>query len=108
MLSSASSASPADPGASQPLLLRRSQQSLHVRLRRRRVHRRPERLWQIRKDPYAELPEIDDIDHAVVVVIEVRQEAGLTGVQAVARREQSEVGDVHATVAVGVAIVAEE
>src|SRR5438552_793195 len=66
------------------------------------------RLRQYRKHPNRELPEVGDVNRSVVVVIEVGQKAGLAGVQTVARRKQSEVGDVHPAVAVGVAKVAEQ
>src|SRR5438876_8687160 len=58
---------------------------------------------QHRKHAEAELAEIDDVDRAVVVVIEGGDESGLAGIQAIARREQAEVGDVHSAVAVNVA-----
>src|SRR5438876_8311994 len=66
------------------------------------------RLRQYRKHPNRELPEIEDVDDAVVVVIEVRQEPRLTGVQPVTRREQPEVGDIDMTIAVRVAEIAEK
>src|SRR5438874_7520653 len=70
-----------------------------TQLRRRRQHR---------KHADGELAEVQDVDRAVVVVIEILQEAGLARVQAVARRKQAEVGDVHTAVTIGIAEVAEE
>src|SRR5207253_10198375 len=43
---------------------------------------------QHRKHPDRELAKVHDVNRAVVVVIEVGEVAGLTGVQAIARRKQ--------------------
>src|SRR5205085_1680502 len=58
---------------------------------------------QHREHAEAELAEIEDVDDTVVVVIEGGDEPGLSRIQAIARREQSEVGDVHSAVTVDVA-----
>src|SRR5207253_9725974 len=70
--------------------------------------RPPVRLRQYREHPERELPEIDDVDRAVVAVIEVRQESRLTSVQPIRRREEAEIGDIHAAIAVHVAKHAEQ
>src|SRR5262245_20968310 len=66
------------------------------------------RLRQRREQPNAELPEVGDIDHAVVVEIERSKEAGLARVKIECRGKQTKVGDIDVPVAVDVAVEAEE
>src|SRR5205814_1069824 len=63
---------------------------------------------QHREEADRELPEVGDVDVAVVIEIECSDEAGLTAAQIECAREECEVGYIDVPVAVDVAIEAVE
>src|SRR5262245_54263379 len=66
------------------------------------------KLRQNRKESNRELAEVGNVDVAVAVEIEGRDEAALSRAQVERGREQSEIGDIDVPVAVDVAIEAEQ
>ena len=60
-------------------------------------------LWQDGVVPTAKLAKVSDIDHSIVIPIEVRSIVGISGMGAKCLAKLTEVGDVDVSVAVHIA-----